>query len=110
MRRQELPDPLVKDAADQYYAAALVLEPQGPESGVLLPLLNNLGVAVELYLKALSSQKIYDPVPNSEWSKIHAKPHQGGHELEKILKAIPDEVRDRLTSEFANQNFVALDD
>jgi hypothetical protein len=98
--RQEIPDPMVKDAADQYDEARRILEGQGPDSGVLYPLFNSSIVAVELYLKSLSAKKVYQEIPDSKWSKVHAEPQQAGHKLKQLLDAIPDEFRERLEREF----------
>jgi hypothetical protein len=98
--RQEIPDPQIKDAADQYEESRRILEAQGAASGVLLPLLNNSMVAVELYLKSLSGRKIYRPVENSDWSQVYAEPRKEGHVLEDLLAAIPDEFREPLEREF----------
>jgi len=106
--RQEIPDPQVKDAADQYENSRRILEAQGAGSGVLLPLLNNSMVAVELYLKSLSAKKIYRPVENSDWSEVHAEPKKAGHELSKLLAAIPDEFREPLEREFRERHGVEL--
>jgi hypothetical protein len=96
---REIPDPQVKDAADQYDEARRVLEALGPFSGVVLPLLNNSIVAVELYLKSLNAERIYLPSPYPNWLEVRAKP-QRGHELEVLLDAIPKEYREPLEREF----------
>ena len=44
--RREIPDPQVRDAADQYEAARELLSAQPPGSGVLLPLMNTAAVEV----------------------------------------------------------------
>jgi hypothetical protein len=61
-----MPDPQVKDAADQYDKARRVLEALGSFSGVLLPLLNSSIVAVKLYLKSLNSERAYLALPDSD--------------------------------------------
>ena len=58
-KRQDIPDPQILDAADQYEAARKLLAEQLPGSGVLLPLMNTATVAVELYLKCLSAELIH---------------------------------------------------
>lgn len=47
-KRQEIPDPQVLDAADQYEEACRILA--GQASGILFPLMNVASMAVELYL------------------------------------------------------------
>jgi hypothetical protein len=58
-KRQEIPDPQVRDAADQFEPARELLWAQGPGSGLLCPLMNNASIAIELYLKCLSAEKVY---------------------------------------------------
>lgn len=106
--RQEIPDPQVKEAADQYDEARRILESQGPGSGVLYPLFNNSIMAVELYLKSLSAKKVYQQMPGSKWSKVHAEPSQSGHRLKELLDAIPGEFRERLERDFRERCFAEL--
>ena len=101
---QEIPDPQVRDAGDQYDNARRILEAQAPGSGILLPLLNNSIMAVELYLKSLSASRVVRPMPHSKWSKIYAKPKQRGHNLRELLDAIPDELRERLERGFRERH------
>ena|ERR1051325_693676 len=65
-KRREIPDPQVQDAAEQYDDARQLLQQQPPGSGVLLPLLNMAAVAVELFLKSLSSELVCVPVDSFE--------------------------------------------
>ena len=58
-RRQEIPDPLIRDAADQFESARKLLWMQPPGSGLLYPLMNTATVAIELYLRCLSAEKVY---------------------------------------------------
>jgi hypothetical protein len=102
-QRQEIPDSLVKDAADQYEAARRILEAQGPGPGILLPLLNVAATAIELYLKLLSAIKVHRPISSSIRSTVHVAPKQGkrnGHVLKDLLDVVPGEVRERLECEF----------
>jgi hypothetical protein len=48
--KKQIPDPQVKDAADQFWTAADLLRAQPPGSGVLLPEIINFVLALELYL------------------------------------------------------------
>jgi hypothetical protein len=58
-RRQEIPDPLIRDAANQFESARKLLWMQPPGSGLLYPLMNTATVAIELYLRCLSAEKVY---------------------------------------------------
>lgn len=92
LTRQEIPDCQVKDAADQYMNALILLNKMPPMSGVLLPLINTAAIAIELYLKSLSSEVIHTPQENMENMYIvTAKPQQFGHGLVSILKKIPED-------------------
>jgi hypothetical protein len=104
-KRREIPDPLIKDAADQYDQARRVLLAAG--SGVLLPLLNSAAMAIELYLKSLSSEKVLVPLRGSEWSKVRALP-QWGHGLKKLLGAIPNKCRKPLERDFQERFSIEL--
>ena len=89
-KRQEIPDPQILDAADQYGEACKLLDEQPPGSGVLLPLMNTAAIAVELYLKCLSAELIYvedDQMP--EVSRVYAEPARREHNLLALLRAIP---------------------
>ena len=89
--RQEIPDCQVKDAADQYMKALILLDKLPPMSGVLLPLINTSTIAIELYLKSLSSEVINTPKNSiGNMSVQTAKPQQVGHTLVKIFKKIPE--------------------
>lgn len=102
--RREIPDPQVRGAADQYEAARELLSAQPPGSGVLLPLMNTAAVAIELYLKCLSAEKLHVPTGDASGCvKVHAAPvlaGRKGHELTALFDAIPDEVRGNLERAF----------
>jgi hypothetical protein len=108
-RRQEIPDPQVKDAANQYEASRKFLENQPPGSGVLLPLLNVSAIAIELYLKCLSSEKVYEPTGDSVGSSIiHAKPLRG-HDLKRQFGFIPNEIKVAIDQEFKKTSTAITD-
>jgi hypothetical protein len=99
--RRQIPDPQIKDAADQYEAGRQLLDKQPPESGVLLPLMNASTVAIELYLKCLSAEKVHVPT-NDGWGgcMVNSEP-AWGHILTELFDKIPDDVRSDLTKTFA---------
>ena len=102
VKRQEIPDAQVLDAADQYADAyrRLAADP----SGVLLPLINLGAVAVELYLKSLSAEQkevADDLVPSI--SRVYASPAVSGsegHRLTRQFEAIPDDVQNVLVEAY----------
>jgi len=105
-KRQELPDAQVRDAADQYEASRRLLDAEPPASGVLLPLMNNAAIAIELYLKCLSAERVYladTHIPAA--SRVHAAPAvsdgRAGHMLVGLLQAVPEDLRAPLEAAFA---------
>lgn len=107
--RQEIPDSQVKDAAEQFMSAWKLLEKQPPHSGILLPLINTAAVAIELYLKCLSSEEIYTPDDQTEGGYIvTAKPQKPRHTFVEILNKIPQhyqlEIQQTYATEHANDS------
>ncbi len=101
-KRRAIPDPQVQDAAEQYDDARQLLQQQPPGSGVLLPLLNAAAVAVELFLKSLSSELIHVQVKDFDGlSTVHAEPELKHHRLVILFDNISDNVRLQLESDFA---------
>ena len=45
--RREIPNPRIRDVADQYEQARLLLSTQPPGTGILLPLMNVAAMAME---------------------------------------------------------------
>jgi hypothetical protein len=99
-RRQEIPNASVLDAAVQFHEGCLVLwEKLQADGGVLLPFLNTASMAIELYLKTLTTDSKWVPQPDGV-SSIYADPTRG-HEPTKLLKIIPPDVRAKLDVAFA---------
>ena len=74
--------------------------------GVLHPLLNTSAMALELYLKSLSSESVYRPESTfPEVSRIFAAPDARSHDLEKLLDAIPTDIRQQLEAAFEERSF-----
>lgn len=108
--RREIPDPQIKDAADQYEAGRQLLDKQPPGSGVLLPLMNLSTVAIELYLKCLSAEKVHVPLDNgSAGCTVHSEP-AWGHVLTELFDKIPDDVRSDLATTFVENHPTASHD
>ena len=103
-KRQEIPDPQVLDAADQYEEARKLLAEQPPGSGVLLPLMNTAAIAVELYLKRLAAELIHvEDEQMPEVSRVYAEPARRGHNLVALLDAMPPDVRCSLINAFRSR-------
>jgi hypothetical protein len=109
-KRMRIPDPQVRDAAEQYDNARQVLERQGPGTGVLLPLLNTATVAVELFLKSLACELVHEPVKGGPigLSTVHADPEKKNHCLVELLDVIQEDVRENLENTFLNETGKAL--
>jgi hypothetical protein len=80
---QEIPDAQVRDAADQFEKARKLLD-QPPGSGLTLPLINMAAVAIELYLKSLSAERVYESIGGGV-STVSAAPAEQSHRLTKHL-------------------------
>ncbi len=97
-RRREIPDPQVRDAADQFETARQLLDAQPPGSGMLCPLMNNAAVAIELYLKCLSAEKECADAERG-WSIVSVT-RQFGHGLTALLDRIEGDLKDELDRAF----------
>jgi len=91
----------VLDAAEQFDDARELLQRQPPGSGVLLPLLNAAAVAVELFLKSLSTESIFVPQSDFDGYKVYAQPELKHHRLHELFDNIPDDIRIELEARFA---------
>jgi len=97
-RQQEIPDPQIRDVADQFELARQLLFAQPPGAGVLCPLMNTAAVAIELYLKCLSAEKVYVDA-GLGWSRVSATP-EFGHGLATLLDKVKVDLRDELDRAF----------
>jgi hypothetical protein len=70
--------------------------------------MNTAAVAIELYLKCLSAEKLHVPTGDvSGCVTVHAAPvlaGRKGHELAALFDEVPDEVRDDLERAFRKFN------
>lgn len=104
-KRQQIPDIQVRDSADQFKRAWDILNEEPLGVGVVLPQINAAAVAIELYLKCLSSEVVHTPdklMPGV--SLVTAKPEQRGHKLIEILDKIPIEHRREIEARYAAKN------
>lgn len=102
---QEIPNPHIRDAADQFEKSRKLLAKQPPGSGLLLPRINMAAVAVELYLKCLSAERVYESTKDDDSigggvSRIWAKPALRGHILIPQLDKIDLSLRQDLENAF----------
>ena len=102
--KKQIPDPQVKDAADQFWAAAELLRAQLPRSGVLLPTIVNSVLALELYLKSLSSYSVIKDLKDYgngvRGGVVTAKPEKSTHKLSELFDAADCWVRNDLESRY----------
>ena len=97
--RREIPNPQIKDSADQYEQARQILAEQPPGAGVLLPLVNNAAMAIELYLKCLAGEAIHVPESDEPQScVVYAQANTGGHQFTTILCTIDEDIRRQMES------------
>ena len=104
--RREVPNPLVKDVADQYEQARLILSRHPHGTGVLLPTMNAAVMAIELYLKCLSAEVIHvpeeEPVKTDEVKsyRVYAQAKAGRHDFKRILCGIEDDIQRQLKASY----------
>jgi len=99
----EIPNILVKDAADQFKKACMAVNEV--EEGLVLPLINLATVAIELYLKSLSADEVRTPIDSGSScvEELYAKAKSvggNGHGLMKRLEVIPEAFQKRLISAY----------
>lgn len=97
----QVPNQLVIETADAYAAAFRTLTDNGATT--LLPALHCAFIALELYLKSLSSKEVDVPVPDG-MSHIHAKTAAQSHRLEKLLDLAPKPFQDALDAQIASSS------
>jgi hypothetical protein len=98
----EIPNPHVLDSAEQFYDGASVLNEMPPGSGVLLPFLTTAVLAMELYIKSMTSWSVtkdYQDYGNGvSGGIVSAEPQQRGHELSNLLNSVLPEVKDNINA------------
>lgn len=97
---------LIKSIADEFKSACMLVNNQG--GNIVSPLINLAAVAIELYLKALSSDEVL--IPDSSGVKristVYAKPKKAGnngHGLVERLKILPAKVQTQLISSYLTE-------
>lgn len=106
-KRSKIPDTQILDAAEQYDDARRLLQRQPPGSGVLLTELNTAAVAIELFLKSLSSRVIFVDLPELNGYQVYAEPILKSHPLVKLFDGIPDDIRQRLELSYSTSTLVS---
>lgn len=105
-----VPNQVIAHQADQFFEASQVLD---SHRGLLTPYLMNAAVAIELYIKSLSSREVYsypevrDDKPSFETVyEVTAKSLQKGHIFSRLFEFIPSFMRDVITERFERQHGV----
>ena len=102
-----IPNPQIKEVADQYETARYILENRhSKEDPLRLPLINVGAMAVELYLKCLSGDldlvPLEDLFPAGQDSDHHAfvlyAKAERGHDLPGLLDRVDSDIRSDLES------------
>jgi hypothetical protein len=95
--KKSIPDPQVKDVADQFFDAAKILWDPPLSSGTLIPAIINSVLAIELYLKSLAA---YSVIRNLEQygngvsgGIVTVEPERSGHKLTNIFDIAEDWVK-----------------
>lgn len=92
----EIPNPQVREAADQFQQGFKLMIEQVPGTGVLLPALHCASIALELYLKSLSAREVEKPSPIGDWMYIHAAAPAKSHKLENLFDEAPTDIQQLL--------------
>jgi hypothetical protein len=94
----EIPNPDVKAHADQFADAALFLFEHMTKINCVPSVLLESALAIELYLKSLSSRTVYHSVSEDPQFgyRLTAKPTKRDHRLQELFAEIHPEIRDEL--------------
>ena len=105
--KQYIPDPQVRDVADQFFDAAELLWAQPPGSGVVVPAIINSVLAIELYFKSLTAYSVIkniedygNGVSGGIVTVEREKSGKTGHELTDLFDAMEDWIKDELENKF----------
>lgn len=112
--RREIPNPQIKDVADQYEQARSILSKCPPGTGVSLPLMNAAAMAIELYLKCLAGEVVHvvdaeDPstgmpeIDGIKSEKVFAQASMRGHNFRKLLVSIDEDIRSLLDANYVDE-------
>lgn len=100
-KRKQVPDQLIRDAADQYEEARQLLWALPPGSGTLWPAINAATIAVELYLKSLTAESVHEPVKDEvDVARVYSRPEVANHQLEVIYDGIKPKLKCELDEQF----------
>jgi hypothetical protein len=100
-RPRQVPDQQIRDASDQYEEARLLLWALPPGSGVFYPSIHAAAIAIELYLKSLTSESVHELVKDEiDVARVYSKPEVANHFLEVIYDAIKPALKSDLDKQF----------
>jgi hypothetical protein len=96
MPEYEIPNPQVLAHAGQIADAAIFLYQHMQEINCVPSVLLEGALAIELYLKSLSSKTIFHPLEHVEGFQLTASPTRRTHLLEELFDAIDEPIREEL--------------
>ncbi len=101
---RQVPNPQVRNAAEQFHEAYKLLASQPAFSGVLLAELHCAFIALELYLKALSAVEIEVPDPVLEFGAyVYAESQAKHHRLQHLYDLADSRDQERLDQAVAGK-------
>lgn len=105
--KQHIPDPQVKDVADQFFDAAEFLWGQPPHSGVVVPAIINSTLSIELYLKSFTVYSVIKDIEHRENGVSggavtceREKSGRTGHELTVLFDATEGWIKDEFEKKY----------
>lgn len=105
--KKQIPDPQVKDVADQFFDAAEILWIR--ESGVLIPAIINSVLAIELYLKSLNAYSVIKSLEEYgngvRGGLVTVEPETSRHELTKIFDVVEVPLRNEFETTYGQSRF-----
>jgi hypothetical protein len=106
--KKSIPDPQVKDVADQFFGAAEYLWAKPPGSGVLIPAIVNSVLAIELYLKSLTAYSVIKNLDDYgggvQGGVVTAEPEKLVHKLTEIFNAMEESIKKEFEDRYVKSN------
>jgi hypothetical protein len=104
--KKAVPDPQVKDVADQFFDAAEIL--WVPDSGVLIPAIINSVLSIELYLKSLNAYSVIKTLEDYgngvRGGVVTVEPEKSRHALSKVFDVADGPVKNALDTAYGRSS------
>jgi len=102
--KKRVPDPQVKDVADQFFDAAKILWAKPPGSGVVIPAIVNSVLAIELYLKSLTAYSVIKDLKDYGrgvlGGTVTATPRKRVHKLTEIFSVLEEPIKNEFENKY----------